>query len=57
MKTIELQEKIDHIKGNWFEWAALRNNPDGSQTEGTVQADGFGDMIAEESFEPLDDPR
>jgi hypothetical protein len=52
MKNIELLEKVDHIKSNWFEWAALRNEPDGSQTEGTVQADGSGDMIAEESFTP-----
>ena len=49
---IELQEKCSAIKPNWFEWSALAIMPDGKIVEGLVQADGSGDMIAEETFWP-----
>ncbi len=49
---IELQEKVDELKSNWFEWACIAVMPDGQIIDGTVQADGSGDLIAKESFTP-----
>ena len=48
---IHLEKKVDHLKGNWFEWSCTACMPDGKTVEGSVQADGQGEMIAEETFE------
>jgi hypothetical protein len=49
--TFELQEKIDHIKGDWWLWTCVKHIPNGISVEGSVQADGSGEMVSEESFE------
>lgn len=48
---IYLESKVDHLKGNWFLWSCTADMPDGTSVEGAVQADGQGEMIAEETFE------
>jgi len=47
----ELIRKIDHLDGNWYLWECLRENPDRSRTVGTIQADGQGEWIANDTFE------
>lgn len=48
---ITLVKKIEPIKSNWFLWDAEREDDDGNITTGSVQADLWGEMIAEETFE------
>ena len=48
---IHLTSKSGHIKGNWFEWSCTAQMPDGRTVEGYVQANGYGEMVAEETFE------
>ena len=50
-ETIHLVEKIDCLKSNWFVWQCEKELPDGTVIDGSVQADGYGIMIAEETFE------
>ncbi len=47
-----LTSKNDHLKGNWYEWFCQAELPDGTLIAGTVQADGYGEGIASETFEP-----
>ena len=47
---IEIGQRIDHLKGNWYEWSCTAEMPDGTLVEGTVQADGTGEGMAVETF-------
>lgn len=49
---IHVTAKCDHLKGNWYVWYAEKELPDGTLINGTVQADGCGEGIALETFEP-----
>jgi hypothetical protein len=46
-----LSSKADHLKGNWFLWHCVAEMPDGTEAEGTVQADGQGEGVAEDTWE------
>lgn len=50
-QDIRLDSKVDQYKGNWFLWSCIATMPDGTEIEGTVQADGRGNLIAEDTFE------
>ena len=49
---IELTAKCGHLNGDWWEWLCVATLPDGSRVNGSVQADGLGELIAFETFEP-----
>ena len=44
---VKLKERIDNLRPNWYLWSCEKGG-----VIGTVQADTFGEMIAEDSFEP-----
>jgi glutamate/tyrosine decarboxylase-like PLP-dependent enzyme len=52
---ITLVKKLEAIKSNWWIWQAEREDADGTITTGSVQADLWGEMIAEETWEGDDD--
>jgi hypothetical protein len=51
MPRINLICRDSHLKGDWWEWMCQKVMEDGRLIDGYVQADGTGDMIAEETFE------
>lgn len=51
--TIYLERRLDALRNDWYEWTCTAEMPDGTSAEGTVQAAGDGELIAEETFEPL----
>ncbi len=52
---ITLIRKVDGIKGNWYLWECEVELPTGETKTGSVQADGHGNLIAEETFEADDE--
>jgi hypothetical protein len=48
---IYLERRLDSLRNNWFEWTCTAELSNGNSAEGTVQADGQGELIAEETFE------
>lgn len=51
--TIYLERRLDALRNDWYEWTCTADMPDGTSREGTVQAAGDGEMIAEDTFEPM----
>lgn len=52
--TIYLERRLDALRNDWYEWTCTAELPDGTSAEGTVQAAGDGQLIAGETFEPLE---
>lgn len=55
MPRIHLTSRDSHLKGDWWEWMCQKELPDGTFIDGYVQADGSGNLVAEETFESAEE--
>lgn len=50
-KSIELLQRLECLKTNWYVWSCTITKHDGTEVIGTIQADYSGDLKAYETVE------